>query len=120
MKVARMEWEATEARKQLEVDEKLLQLGVFVDGVTSSSVKQITPGVVEGGKVAEVRELSVVKREKRGHLDADSDEEVEILEVVLPPKTAGKLQLFFLLFFHPPEFLLRLFHFLFPPCSRLG
>ena len=95
MKVARMEWEATEARKQLEVDEKLLQLGVFVDGVTSSSVKQITPGVVEGGKVAEVRELSVVKREKRGHSDTDSDEEIEILEVVLPPKTAGKLHSFF-------------------------
>ena len=92
MKVARLEWEASAARRQLEVDERLLQLGVFVDGVTSPGVKLIAPGVVGGGKVAEVRELPVVKREKRGRVDSDSDEEIEILDV-LSPRVAGKLQL---------------------------
>ena len=114
MKVVRLEWEASAARRQLEVDERLLQLGVFVDGVTSPGVKLIAPGVVGGGKVAEMRELPVVKREKRGRVDSDSDEEIEILDV-LPPRVAGKLQFFF---FHPLESRLCFFHFLLPSCSR--
>ena len=46
LNVLNLEWEAAAARKQFEVDAKLLRLGVLVDGVASPGVKRTAPGVV--------------------------------------------------------------------------
>ena len=119
LNVLNLEWEAAAARKQFEVDAKLLRLGVLVDGVASPGVKRTAPGVVGGGEVAGRRGLPEVKREKRGRDDFDGDEEIEILDE-FPPRVAGKLQLSS---FHPLESRLRscLFSFhLVPGSGPLG